>query len=196
MDSDSEQTEAEDAVQDGIRMIEDDADAPPLQFVDEDGEQVLLPAEFSSPKHDIREDGQEVAFEGGGTVFVGGVLIEETTVVFRLSNIGEATASNAAAVGVCFSDYNRKSGPYCAGAWGAFSRGHLSNNGKNIYTHHTPFDREGAELTIRYVPAAGGGWMEWWVDGEKQKIVVGIDSGGKGVCFCLGGSFGVTWAIL
>jgi hypothetical protein len=193
--------EQADAVEEGVlRMVEDDdADARPLQFIDEDGEEVLLSTAegATSPKHThIREDGQEVQFGGGGTVFIGDLLMEETTIELRLSNIGDATSSNSAAVGVCVSDYNRKNGPYCKGAWGVFSRGHLSADGKNIYTHHTPFDREGAKLTVRYVPARGAGWLEWWIDGQKQKIVAGIDVEGRGVRLCIGGSFGVTWTIL
>jgi hypothetical protein len=143
----------------------------------------------------IMEDGQ-VAAPNMDLVWAGGVLHQTTTLKLVLERC------LCAYVGVCVQGYKRESPEY-KGGWCVNSHGELHDNDVVKENFHSGFG-DGAKVTVRYVPGTTTtGTMEWWVDGQQQKPVTGIDAARKGVRFIVwtsscghGGHKGTQWRII
>jgi hypothetical protein len=161
--------------------------------------------ESNCPNAQLADGAREVAMIGLGTVLAGTELVQKTSITLKLTKCKGYTA-----FGVCKLNYKREAYPNGRGAWSLWSHGLLRSDNVGVENHHPSYRHEGVTIKLCYTPqthskiydSVFGGTLEWSVqragsaDAEPQRTVTGIDTGGHGVAFCVGGADGTTWTIV
>jgi hypothetical protein len=126
------------------------------------------------------------------TALVGGVVYHEATLRLQLAQTGAVGY-----VGIVAGSYDLDKPPTGLGAWSLSSRdGDLFADDQVVKKHHSPFNKNGTRVLLRYIATAGGGTMVWSVNGQEQQTVTGIDSRAEGATFCVCGFGGTVWSII